>query len=185
MRTNFASLWRSSNLLILTTLVAGGCGPAIPTGGSNGTEVVKSFDGKFQVTMPKGWTVRYNLNDAAGIQVANPLKEGYLNVLSQSKADFADPTIQWHSETTRTSVLESLTDGQVTAGPTSLTINGKPAVQYEIRGKAEGLKVIYLHTTVDTGEHLHQILAWTLPSYYDDNRPILDSVINSFKAVSP
>lgn len=185
MRTDFAGLCRSSSLLILATIVAGGCGLPIPTGGSDGSGVAKSIDGKFQVTMPNGWTVQSELNDAADIQVANPLKEGYLVVLSESKEDFADPTIEWHSETTRTGVLESLIDGRVTAGPTNLKINGKPAVQYEIRGKAEGLKVIYLHTTVDTGDHLHQILAWTLPSYYDDNRPILESVINSFKSVSP
>lgn len=185
MRTSFASRWQSSIVLILMPIVAGGCGFEIPTGGSDGTEVAKSIDGKFQVTMPTGWSVQSELNDAADIQVANPFKEGYLVVLSESKADFEKPTMEWHSETTRTGVLESLTDGQVTVGPKSLDINGKPAVQYEIRGMTDGLKVIYLHTTVDTGDHLHQILAWTLTSYYDDNRPILDSVINSFKSVSP
>ena len=104
-------------------------------------------------------------------------------MLSESKLDFENPTIEWHSELTRSSLLESLA-GAIISEPNTLQINGRPAVKFEIRGTTEGFKIVYLHTTVDTGQHLHQILAWTLPSYYDSNREELELVISSFKASS-
>jgi len=71
------------------------------------------------------------------------------------------------------------------AGPTQLEINGQPILQHEIHGATEGVKIIFLHTTVDTGQYLHQILAWTMPSYFEKNRTVLESVVNSFQATSP
>jgi hypothetical protein len=170
---------RSATFLFIATFFVVGCGQDTS---SAEDAVVKSTDGQFQVTIPSGWSAQSALNDAADIQVANPRTESYVIVLSEPKADFENPTIEWHSELTRTMMLKSLTGGQITAGPKEFQINGQPALQYEIRGTVGSIKVVYLHTTVDTGQHLHQILAWTLPSHYDDNRAEMESVINSFKA---
>jgi len=143
---------------------------------------VLSSDGAFQVTVPGSWTKRSDLHDEAELQVANPQQECYVVVLSEPKSDFqSDLTYHKHSDLTRQMIMESLKNGKETAGPKEIEINGLKAVQYEIRGVVDNLEVVYLHTTIDGKTRFHQVLAWTLPSKLTANRPVLESVINSFR----
>jgi len=50
--------------------------------------------------------------------------------------------------------------------PVSLTIEGPPATQDELTGTERGTNVVFLHTTVDDGDHFQKILAWTLKSQW-------------------
>jgi len=92
MRFEIVHLCRCLTLLVVATIFVVGCGLEV---GSGGPKVATSVDGQFQVTMPSGWTVQSELNDSTDIQVANPLKENYVVVLSESKAD------RWTSVTLR------------------------------------------------------------------------------------
>lgn len=166
-------------VLILSILMIAGCGNL----GSSGPKAVTSADGRIQVVVPKGWKSQRTLHNNADIQVADLLKEGYLIVLSDSKMDLDNMTFKEHSKLTRETILENLKNGRVSSGPAELEINGRPAVQYEIRGSVDEIKVIYFHTTVDGKEAFHQILAWTLPSKFKQNQGVLKTVINSFKEI--
>ncbi len=42
--------------------------------------------------------------------------------------------------------------------------DGHPALQDQLSGTEKGTNVVFLHTTVDDGDHFQQILAWTLKS---------------------
>ena len=64
-----------------------------------------------------------------------------------------------------------------------MTVNGRPALQYEIRATIDKIKVVYLHTTVDGKDFFHQVIGWTRPSSLEKNRPILDSILNSLKEI--
>ena len=55
-------LWRCPTFVVLLTLFVVGCGQIA---GSGRAEVVRSSDGKFQITKPSGWTVQSELNDEA------------------------------------------------------------------------------------------------------------------------
>lgn len=135
-----------------------------------------------QVSIPSGWKEDRDLHDSAELQASNRIKELYVIVLSESKEDFQDMTLDKHSEITRATLVKSLTQPQ-TSAPTSLKVNGHPAVQYEIRGFINNLSVVYLHTTVETETNIHQILTWTLKSMYEKNKPVLQQVTESFKEV--
>lgn len=142
--------------------------------------VLVGSDGASQITLPEGWTEDRELHDSAEIQASRRDREMYVIVLSESKQDFQDLTLEQHSEITRGLLQQSLTDAAVT-GPTGVNqINGNPAVQYEIRGAIEGINVAYLHTTVETPNNFHQVLAWTLPSNFERNQAELEQVIQSF-----
>ena len=52
--------------------------------------MLKSPDGKFQLTVPAGWRENASLNDKAEIKAANPIEEVYVIVITESKADFTD-----------------------------------------------------------------------------------------------
>jgi hypothetical protein len=143
-------------------------------------QVISSDDGKIQVVVPKNWKVENDLNDSADLQVANTSEENYLIVLSDLKSELGDFTIEKHAELTRGFIEDGITVNSISDG-TKLTINSKPAIQYEIRGVVNEIDVVYLHTTIETQDYFHQLIAWTLPSEFSTNGPILQSVINSFQ----
>lgn len=144
------------------------------------TTVLTTKDGQGKVNLPKGWSKDQELNDEADLQASNRSEEMYMIVLTESKKDFRNITLAKHSELTRGTLLKSLTSPKV-EGPTQLTINNYPAVQYEIHGGIDNINAAYLHTTVETENNFHQILVWTLESQFSKNRDELQQVTQSFQ----
>ena len=62
-------------------------------------------------------------------------------------------------------------------------VNGKDAVQYEIRGQVDGTAVVYLHTTVRGDENYYQVVGWTRADAFNRYRDELQQVITSFRGV--
>jgi hypothetical protein len=160
--------------------VLGGC-IAHDSPAPKAPQVVLSGDGLCQVSIPSSWSKQADLHAEAELQVGDHRNKCYLIVLSEPKADFDKIDYHRHSELTRASILATLKDGRVTAGPIELEIGGRKAVQYEIQGIIDDMKLIYLHTTVDGRRRFHQVLGWTLPSKIEEHRGNLESVINSFE----
>ena len=145
--------------------------------------VIVSSDGEYQIQVPTRWKQITNLHEKAGLQAADHLREMYIIVLSESKSDFEEMSLDKHSQITIRKLIERVTSSE-TSGPTALVINGNPAVQYVVSGTIDNLKITYLHTTVETAKSFNQILAWTLRSRFDQNRAELQNVIQSFKEVA-
>jgi hypothetical protein len=143
---------------------------------------LKSTDGQSQIILPNGWKEHRKLNDAAELQAAHLARNLYVIVLTESKEDLDNLTLEEHSAITRGRLLESLTAYEVT-DPLNFNIKGNPAVQVEIRGQAKNYNVVYLHTTVETAKNFYQILAWTSKSGFEKNRPELERVVGSFLEV--
>ncbi|MCZ6671070.1 MAG: hypothetical protein O6947_08580 [Acidobacteria bacterium] len=160
-------------LLTLSLLGFAGTGPGETT-------AVASRDGASRLLLPAGWKVRPHLNDAADLQVASVKNNCYLIVLSEKKAGLGILSLEEHSRFGRETVLQGLENGVESAGPIYLEIDARPAVQYELRGRISGLKVAYLHTTVEGIDSYHQIVAWTTQSRFEKNRAAIESVIESF-----
>ena len=143
-------------------------------------KTIRSTEGCCEIRVPGSWKEDKELNDQANIQASNRMKELYVIVLSESKENFENMNLENHSKLTRSEFLKSLSSPQ-TIGPVSVTVNNNPGVQYEIFGGTNNVKIAALHTTVETEKHFHQILAWTIKSRADKNKPILQNVIQSFK----
>ncbi len=151
--------------------------------GGGSPSVLTSPDGRFQLTVPADWQKETQLNEQASIQASNRGRETYVILLTESKSDFADEmTLERFTSATRGNMMAGVSSAQ-SAEPTPTTISGNPALQYEIRGVIEGLNAVYLITTVETSEHYHQIISWTLPSRLDQHRGTLLEVAKSFKDV--
>jgi hypothetical protein len=143
--------------------------------------VLKSPDGKFQLTVPGGWKENASLNDKADIKAANPLEEMYVIVLTEGKTDFTDEmTLDQFTNITRESMISNLTSPDSTP-PQPVTINGNAGRQYEIQGSVKNVKLAYLITTVETPAHFHQVITWTLGSRKDKNQTTLQQVAGSFR----
>jgi len=143
--------------------------------------ILKSPDGKFQLTVPAGWRENSSLNEQAEIKAANPLQEMYVIVLTEAKTDFTDDmTLDQFTTITRESMTSNLTSPELSP-PLPVTINGNSARQYEIQGEVKNVKLAYLITTVETAAHFHQVVTWTLRSRIDKNQTTLQQVAGSFR----
>lgn len=145
-------------------------------------KVIAASDKRSQIRVPASWD-SLKLNDAAEIQVGNESEEAYLIVLNELKEDLYGWNLDKHSRVTLGKLLAGLSFPVVT-GPKSLTVDGHPALQYEIRGASEGHNIVYLHTTVDGGTMFSQILAWTIPSKADTVKPQLVKAIATFHEIT-
>jgi hypothetical protein len=142
--------------------------------------VITSTDGHSQVSVPSSWSNQDDLNDKADLQVANPALEEYLIVLTESKADFVDTDLEIYAGLIRDGIVGAVSDASVSEAR-RLTINGMPAIQYEVSGSVDNLKVVYWLTAVEGRDHFHQVLGWTLGSKAEANREVILSVVESFQ----
>jgi len=142
---------------------------------------IASDDGKIKVTVPGTWTKLPELNKLASLQVGHKSKEVYLIVITDSKADLDNFTLEKHHQQTRDRMLQKMKNASGTQ-PVSLTIDGHPALQDELTGTEKGTNVVFLHTTVGDGDLFQQILAWTLKSRWQKQNQLLREVTASFRS---
>ena len=146
--------------------------------------VLNSPDGKFQLTVPNGWSKTTDLHSKADIQAANRSKEMYVIVLIENQDDLAkDMTLDDFTDITRKSLMSKYGSPQASALE-SVSINGNDARQYELKGTKDNISVDLIVSTVKTPTNYTQILAWTLPSKMSDNKETLKKVTESFREVS-
>ena len=127
------------------------------------------------------WTELPELNKNASAQVGNNSKEVYLIVITDGKADLDSFTLEKHHQLTLDRMLKGMKNASATE-PVSLTINGHPALQDELTGTEKGTNVVFLHTTVDDGDHFQQILTWTLKSRWQKQNQLLCEITASFRS---
>ena len=143
-------------------------------------EIVTFLDDQYEIMKPASWSIMENLHDSADFQMGNYFEEAYVIILTDEITDFGDDmTAEDHAAITLPYILESLKDGSILTGPTKLTVNGMQGVQHEITGVVDDMKIIYLHTTLISENHIHQIVAWSIPSKYDGNLEYFIRVIES------
>jgi hypothetical protein len=124
------------------------------------------------------------LNERADIKADQPFNEMYVMVITEAKADFTEEvTLDRYTDMTRASMTSVLTSPELTP-PLPLTINGNAGRQYEIQGGMKNVNLAYLITTVETSEHFHKIVTWTLRSRIDRNQTTLQQVAESFRSTS-
>jgi len=140
---------------------------------------IASDDGKIKVTVPGLWTKLPELNKQATLQVGDKSKQMYLIVTTDAKADVPDFTLEKHHDLTRDRMWQKMKNVSA-AAPIPLTIDGHPALQDELSGTENGTNVVFLHTTVDDGDHFQQILAWTLKSRWQKQNELLREITRTF-----
>jgi hypothetical protein len=164
--------------VVLLVMVVAGCKQLQSLGSPT---VLKSKDGRFQLTVPAGWRVSPSLNDQADIKAAFPSEELYVIVISEPKSDFTTAmTLDEFTKITRDAMMSNLASAE-SLTPALVSINGNPGLEYEIQGSVKNVKLAYLVTTVETPAHYHQVITWTLGSRLDQNRFTLRKVAASFR----
>jgi len=144
---------------------------------------IEFLDNSFAVMKPAGWSLRDDLNDVADLQMGNLLKEAYAIIISESKMDFEDISLQGHSDITRSMLREGL-ENYNESGPEYLENNEFSILRYRLTGTAEGVHITYWHVTIETAAHYHQMILWSLRSKFAKNKADFNAVIQSFEVIS-
>jgi hypothetical protein len=144
----------------------------------------KDAAGQFtvKVKVPADWSDRKDLNDDAIIQSSDKADMLFLAIISEPKSQFDQGTkLEDYSDIVIDQFLKK-TGAKAKSEPVKIMVNGRPALQYEIERKMNKIVTIHLfYVTVEGPKGFHQILAWTFDAYWDEKKPLLESVINSFQ----
>ena len=166
---------RRPALPALLILAITGCTPGEP-------EVIKSGNGRFQLTVPAGWREDPALHDTAGLRASDRGQEMYVIIISESKQDFTDDmTLEGFTTMSRESVMKLVSDPQASPPATVTVAETYPGMQYGIHGRIENVRVAYLVTNVETPKDFHQIIAWTRGSRIAQNETKLQELVNTFR----
>jgi len=166
--------------VLLCAILLNGC----VLGNLNQVEkTIYSEDGLFSVTIPKGWVEvnDYSLNDIADLQALKRLGNQYFAALIEHKDDLEFTFDEW-MEYVVENYLAAFEEVNISDG-NEILINGLPAMQFEIKGTMDHVKVVILATYVEGENHFAQILAWTLASKYTSSVDDLKSITNSIKGI--
>lgn len=147
-----------------------------------GPSDLENTETNVQITVPDGWrVVRDELRRTDDIYAAYPPEQLYAAVLSESAAVLNQFDLENNAVQYRRLIRSELDDfeGETRLGTPS--IDGKPAVQYEIRGRVDGVPVVYLHTTIKGADSYYQVVGWTTEDGYQDNKGTLKAIVNSFR----
>jgi hypothetical protein len=152
---------------------------------------IASDDGKLRITVPGTWTKLPELNKfatanlssggRATLQVGDKSRQMYLIVITDTKTDVPDLTLEKHHDMTRDRMFQKMKNTSA-IDPVPLTIDGHSAMQDELTGTENGTNVVFLQTTVDDGDRFQQILAWTLKSRWQKQNQLLREVTVSFRS---
>jgi predicted Zn-dependent protease len=144
--------------------------------------ILKSSDGKAQLTVPEGWTSGGPLKSDQLIKAVNESSGAAVIVSFESRADLADGiTLDKYADITRNNLLTKGFATDATA-PSPLTLNGSQARQYEAKITRDNGKYIFLVTLIEAPDRFYMINAAVPPSKYDENRAAFKEISGSFRA---
>ena len=107
----------------------------------NTARTLTSSDGQSQITIPAGWKEDAELHEEAELRASDRASEMYVIVITDSKQDFEEMSVEQHSELTRGIILNGLASPQISPA-SKVTINGYPGVQTEIRGTVDKINLV-------------------------------------------
>ena len=147
----------------------------------DGTKRLRARDGISEISIPDRWDEMTDLNDEAKLEAGNAVAEEYVIVLTEAKSDFATPIDLARYADINLATMRTVVPGAQISHPRSLTIDGREAAQYEIRGVVDGLDIVYLATYVAGRAHVHQVVMWSIASHFEAARADFERVAESFR----
>ena len=146
-----------------------------------GTKQVTCPSGEHRITVPAHWDRGFLKNDQAEILQGSNLDGAFVMVIAEPREDFADG-LEGYAELVAN--LQKTQLQSVSFDPLEpREIHGMRALVRQFRGVVNGLNLVYLGACVEAPRHYAQIAAWTAKSRFEQHRPTLMTVIESFEAL--
>jgi hypothetical protein len=164
--------------------------PAAPLGGSSsggspttptGDNVFRSSDGHSQITPPASYRSMPELGAEGVVRAGDGVSSEYMIVISEKKGDFAPGfDLSKYGDVVVGAMRSKLTTPEI-GDASSVTINGRSALQYEVRGAVDLVNIGYLVTVIDGAKHFHQVLMWTSKAQLTSRKPSFQKTTATFR----
>jgi hypothetical protein len=177
--------WAVAGLIVWVGLIALGIAGALlaPSPGEETLgQTLISNDERFRMQVPSSWVQTDRLAEGAELQAEHESEELYVVVQLLPAADF-DPSVDLErfARLAREGILDSVENGRLNNGPVNLVIGGRPAIQVELEGSVDGVRIAYVYTVMRVRAGFVEVIAWTLPSMIEETRPLLRSITGSVR----
>lgn len=139
-------------------------------------------DGSSEMTFPYGWMEMDDIHPEGNIQASriDASGEHFFVSITESKQDFSDDiTLEVYYDLL-IDMQESLIQNKQYTDPEFLTIDGNEAMQFELTGEVDKVKIGYLFTLIETEHALYQTFFWTKQSELDEHADTYRDIIQTF-----
>lgn len=147
------------------------------------SNVIKSTDGKCQVSVPKTWGKKDGLNEKAIIQIMDSAKDSYLICIPYNKSDFASTMdVSQFTKLTQTEMNSISKDCKI-SNEEDITVNNSKSKYYEAQGEVQSQKVTYSVVVTEGKSSYYEILTYCYTSKIDTNRTLFKNILKTFKEI--
>jgi hypothetical protein len=172
---------RTIALLMLVSVLgacSGGNAQDTPSKAS-GFKALTSTDGALQFQVPDAWEAS-ELNPEAAVQARDPDTEAYGMVIEDPRKPLKDYTLERFADVQMEQLVTRLGLASLSA-PKKVQVDGKEAIQYQLKGFFDQIEVVYLFTFAETPDRFLKVVTWSLASEFEDNQEVLEQVATSVR----
>lgn len=146
---------------------------------ASGFKSLTSTDGALQFQVPEHWAAS-ELNPDAAVQARDPDTEAYGMVIEDPRKPLKDYTLERFADVQMEQLVTRLGLASLSA-PKKVQVDGKDAVQYQLKGFFDQIEVVYLFTFAETPDRFLKVVTWSLASEFEDNKEVLEQVAASVR----
>ncbi len=138
----------------------------------------KEVAGRFKMSVVGYVSETDELHPKGIFQYQNEFRTVYLLVLDTPRIDLS---LAEYGKFASEKIATVLTDSLITPIDSITSINGAPALEYELEGNITNERVWYRLAVVEGKQHYYQILGWTILQRKDKYGQDIADMIRSFK----
>lgn len=155
-----------------------------------------SINGNYNIDVPNFMTGTTGLNEEASLQFQSLIKEAYLLVIDEPKADFEEVYRDLGQYDDSLSVIQNYRDARLQilsrntqiihkSANTSRLIHGLNAESVELDAKVNGMdnEISYFLTFIDGGEKVYMVMGWTLKERKKEHKKTFKTIAESFRLI--
>ncbi|WP_306013172.1 MULTISPECIES: hypothetical protein [unclassified Allomuricauda] len=155
-----------------------------------------SINGNYNIDVPNFMTGTTGLNEEASLQFQSLIKEAYLLVIDEPKADFEEVYRDLGQYDDSLSVIQNYRDARLQilsrttqiihkSANTSRLIHGLDAESVELDAKVNGMdnEISYFLTFIDGGEKVYMVMGWTLKERKKEHKKTFKTIAESFRLI--
>lgn len=138
----------------------------------------KEVKGRFTISVTDYVREADDLHPNGVFQYSSPYRTVYLLVLDTAKAGL---TLADYGQIASSRLAVALADSAITTIDSIASINGAPALEYEVEGNITNERVWYKLAVIEGKEHYYQVLGWTIYQRKDKYGQDITDMVQSFK----
>ncbi len=148
--------------------------------GSTSARTLYSDDGISELSVPEHWVLSPHISATASLRATDPRTNASLVVNSYLPDEIKPMPLARMAEKLSRALLDGLEKGRISP-PRKLTIQGRPAIEYEITGRVGDMRLGYLSTVVEGRTAQHHVIAWPVAENNKAARAAQRELVATFK----